>query len=82
MKSTDGFQVIKSRRMRWVGYVACMGEGRGAYRVLAGKPDGKVSLERPSVGGKIILRWIFRKGKVGAWTESTCLKIGTGGGLL
>jgi hypothetical protein len=31
-------RVIKSRRMRWVGYVACMGERRGVYRVLVGKP--------------------------------------------
>jgi hypothetical protein len=30
-------RVIKSRRMRWVGHVACMGEGRGVYRVLVGK---------------------------------------------
>jgi hypothetical protein len=33
--------VIKSRRMRWSGHVACMGERRGVYRVLAGKPEGK-----------------------------------------
>jgi hypothetical protein len=34
-------RVIKSRRMRWGGHVACMGEGRGAYRVLVGRPEGK-----------------------------------------
>jgi len=34
-------RVIKSRRMRWAGHVACMGEEREAYRVLVGKPDGK-----------------------------------------
>jgi len=34
-------QVIKSKRMRWVGYVACIGENRGVYRVLVGKPEGK-----------------------------------------
>jgi hypothetical protein len=33
--------VIKSRRMRWAGHVARMGEGRGVYRVLVGKPEGK-----------------------------------------
>ena len=33
-------RVIKSRRMRWVGNVACMGEERGVYRVLVGKPEG------------------------------------------
>jgi hypothetical protein len=40
-------RVIKSRRMRWVGHVACMGEGRGVYRVLVGRPEGKRPLGRP-----------------------------------
>ena len=40
-------QVIKSRRMRWVGHVACMGEGKGVYRVLVGEPEGKRPLGRP-----------------------------------
>ena len=40
-------RVIKSRRMRWVGHVARMGEERGAYRVLVGKPEGKRQLGRP-----------------------------------
>jgi hypothetical protein len=40
-------QVIKSRRMRWAGHVARMGERRGVYRVLVGKPDGKRTLGRP-----------------------------------
>jgi len=35
------FWVIKSRRMRCVGHVARMGERRGVYRVLVGKPEGK-----------------------------------------
>jgi len=39
--------VIKSRRMRWAGNVAHMGEERGAYRVLMGKPEGKRPLGRP-----------------------------------
>jgi len=34
-------RVIKLRRMRWMGYVACMGERSGVYRVLVGKPEGK-----------------------------------------
>ena len=33
--------VVKSRRMRWVAHVACMGERRGVYRVMVGKPEGK-----------------------------------------
>jgi len=40
-------RVIKSRRMRWAGYVARMGEDRGLYRVLVGKPEGKRPLGRP-----------------------------------
>jgi hypothetical protein len=39
-------RVIKSRRMRWAGQVARMGEGRGVYRVLVGRPEGKRSLGR------------------------------------
>jgi hypothetical protein len=39
--------VIKSRRIRWAGHGAQMGEGRGMYRVLVGKPEGKRPLERP-----------------------------------
>jgi hypothetical protein len=35
------FRVIKSRRMRWAEHVARMGEGRGAYRVLVGRPEGR-----------------------------------------
>jgi hypothetical protein len=37
----------KSRRMRWAGHVARMGEGRNVYRVLVGKPEGKKRLGRP-----------------------------------
>jgi hypothetical protein len=38
---------IKSRRMRWAGHVARMGEGRNVYRVLMGKPEGKRPLGSP-----------------------------------
>ena len=40
-------RVIKSRRMGWAGHVARMGEERGVYRVLVGKPEGKRPLGRP-----------------------------------
>jgi len=40
-------RVIKSRRMRWAGDVARMGERRGLYRVLVGKPEEKSPLGRP-----------------------------------
>ena len=45
--SPNIFRVIKSRRMRWAGHVARMGERRGVYRVLVGKPEGKRPLGRP-----------------------------------
>jgi hypothetical protein len=40
-------RVIKSRRMWWAGHVARMGERRGVYRVLVGRPEGKRPLGRP-----------------------------------
>jgi hypothetical protein len=40
-------RIIKSRRMRWAGHVARMGEKRNAYRILVGKPKGKGPLGRP-----------------------------------
>ena len=40
-------RVIKWRRMRWAGHVVRMGEERGVYRVLVGKPEGRRSLGRP-----------------------------------
>jgi hypothetical protein len=39
-------RVIKSRRMKWTGHVARMGEGRGVYRVLVGRPEGQKPLGR------------------------------------
>jgi hypothetical protein len=39
--------VIKSRRMRWVGHVARMGEERVAYRILVGRPEGRIPLGKP-----------------------------------
>ena len=40
-------RVVKSRRMRWAGHVARMGENRGVHRLLVGKPEGKRLLGRP-----------------------------------
>ena len=40
-------RVIKSRRMRWTGHVVHIGERRGVYRVLVGKPEGRRPLGRP-----------------------------------
>jgi hypothetical protein len=54
-------RVIKSRRLRWAGHTARMGEGRGAYRILVGDPREGDHLGDPDVDGRIILRWIFGK---------------------
>jgi hypothetical protein len=45
--STNIVRVIKSRRMRWAGHVACMGEGRVVYSVFVGRTEGKRPLGRP-----------------------------------
>jgi hypothetical protein len=45
--SPDIIRQIKSRRIRWAGHVARMGEGRNVYRVLVGKTGGKSPLVRP-----------------------------------
>jgi hypothetical protein len=45
--SSPIIRIIRSRRMRWAGHVARMGEKRNAYRLLVGKPEGKRPLGRP-----------------------------------
>jgi hypothetical protein len=45
--SSNIVRMIKSRGLRWLGHVARMVEGRGVYRVLVGRPEGKRPLERP-----------------------------------
>jgi hypothetical protein len=45
--SPNIIRIIKSRRMRWAGHVAWMGEKRNMYRLLVGKPEGKRPLGRP-----------------------------------
>jgi hypothetical protein len=46
--SPNIIRVIKSRRMRWAGYVARMGERRGVYRFFVGRPEGKRPLGNPT----------------------------------
>jgi hypothetical protein len=46
--SPSTIKILKSRRMRWAGHVARMGERRNVYRLLVGKPEGKRPLGRPT----------------------------------
>ena len=69
---------IKSRRMRWAGHMARMGEKRG----VLGKPEGKRPLGRPRRRWEDNIRGIFRKWDVGVWIGSSWLRIVTVGGHL
>jgi hypothetical protein len=70
-------RIIKSRKMRWVGHIALMGEKRNAYRLVVGKPEGKSPLGKPRHS------WVIILGRIGVvWTGLVWLRIGTGGGAL
>jgi hypothetical protein len=64
-------RVINSRRMKWAGHVARMGEGRGVYRVLVGKREGRRSLERPRRRWEDNIRMDLREVECGCvdWKE-------------
>jgi len=64
------------------GACSTYGGEKSLYRVLVGKLRERDNLEDPGLDGRIILRWIFRKWGVGAWTGLIWLRIGTGGGHL
>ena len=73
---------IKSRRMRWAGHVARMGEGMGVHRVLVGKPKGKRPLGRPRRRWVDNIRMDIRRWNVGIWTGMGWPRIEIGGGRL
>jgi hypothetical protein len=58
-------RVIKARRMRWAGLVARMGEVRGAYNILIGRPEGRRPLGRPRRRWKDNIKMNLRK--IGFW---------------
>ena len=80
--SSNITRVIKSRRMRWAGHVACMWDRRGAYRVLVERLD----VNRPH--GRPTRRWEdnnkidLQEVGWGTWIGLLWLRIGTAGGLL
>ena len=63
-------RVAKSRRMRWAGHVARMGEGRGVHRFLVGKPEGKRPLGRPRRRWEDIINMALQEVRGGGdWME-------------
>ena len=83
-KATDTHSEYEMRiaSPQWAGHVARMGEERGVYRVLVGKPEVRRPLGRPRRRWWIILGWTSRKWDVGIWTGLGWLRIETGGGRL
>jgi hypothetical protein len=75
--SPDIIRQIKSRRMRWAGHVARMGEGRNVYSVLVGKPEEKRPLVRPRCRWVEGLKMDLREIGWGVWSGFTWLRIGT-----
>jgi len=64
-------RVVKSRRIKWAGNVARMGEDRGVQRVLVGKPEGKRPLGRPRRRWEDNIKMVLKEvgGGRGDWME-------------
>jgi hypothetical protein len=80
--SPDIIRQIKSRRMRWAGHVARMGEGRNVCKVLVRKPEGKRPLGRPRRRWEDGIKMDLRETGWGVWSGFSWLRKGTVGGLL
>jgi len=72
-------RVIKSRRTRWEGHVACIGKKRGAQRILVWKPEGKRPLVRPRRRWEDNTEMVLQEVRLGAWTGLIWIRIGTVG---
>jgi len=75
-------RMVKSRRMRWVGRVARMGERRGVYRVLVGKREGNGPFGRSRLSWEDNIKMEIQEVLCGLWTGLIWLRIETGGGDL
>ena len=75
-------RIIKSRRMRWAGYVAHMGGERGAYRILVGRPEGRRPVGRPRRRWEDNIKMDLQEVGWEAWTGLIWLRTGAGGGHL
>jgi hypothetical protein len=78
--SPDIIRQVKSRRMRWAGHVARMGEEKKVNKVLVGKPNGKRPLRRPRHRWED--GWILGRLAWGVWIGFDYLRTGTSGGPL
>jgi hypothetical protein len=75
-------RAMKPRRMRWAGHVARMGKGRGMYKVLVGKREGRSPLGRPGRRWEDNIKMDLQEVGCGVWTGLSGLRIGSGGGHL
>jgi hypothetical protein len=80
--SPDIIMQIKSRRIRWAGNMARMGEGRYVCRILVGNHEGKTPLERQRRGWEDGIKMNLREIGWGVWSGFTWLRMGFVGGLL
>ena len=81
--STNIVWVMKSRRMRWAGHVARMGERRVVYRVLVWKPEGKKPLGRSRRRWEDNIKMYLQEVGCGGYgLDRSWLRMGTGGGQL
>jgi hypothetical protein len=80
--SPDIIMQVKSRRMRWAGHVARMGEEKKVYKVLVGKPEGKRPLERPRHRWEDEVRMDLREIGLGGVDWIRLAQDRDGGGLL
>ena len=76
--SPDIIWVIKSRRMIWMGHVACRGGEERCILGVGGNVKGKDYLEDPGIDGRLTLEWILRKWYGWSWTGLIWLIIGMG----
>jgi hypothetical protein len=77
--SPNVVRVITSRRMRWAGHVARIGEGRGVYRILVGTPEGKTPLGRPRHRWEDNINADLQEVGCGVWTVLSWFRIETRG---
>jgi hypothetical protein len=75
-------RIIKLRRMRWAGHVARMGEKRAVYRLLVGKPEGKIPLGEPRYRRLDNIKMNLVEIEWGLLAKLICLRIAKNGKLL